>query len=99
MHFPIHIASSFLLRHHKLTGNHGHFSALVIATTLALCDMAATVPVVTALLLALVATLGLGTLGLLIGAAALFELRVSLEKRNGACTKNQSRQEGSAEWK
>ena len=50
------------------------FSALGIATTLALCDMAAAVPAVTALLLAFIATLGLGTLGPLIGTAALFEL-------------------------
>ena len=42
--------------------------------------MAATVPSVLALLLALVATPGLGTLGLLIGTAALFELRVSLKE-------------------
>ena len=54
--------------------------ALGIATTLALCDMAATVPAVLALLLSFIATPGLGTLGLLIGAAALFELRVSLKE-------------------
>ena len=42
--------------------------------------MAATVPSVLALLLALVATPGLGTLGPLIGTAALFELRVSLKE-------------------
>ena len=57
-------------------------SALVVATTLALCYMAATIPIVLALLLALVAALGLRTLGPLIGATALIELRVSLKDKS-----------------
>ena len=56
--------------------------ALVVATTLALCYMAATIPIVLALLLALVAALGLRTFGPLIGATALIELRVSLKDKS-----------------